>query len=174
MPRKIILPTDVSNRLENLTNLEEEVAGILFYRQIDEYCPIESMFITGIGSENSVQDKKERIEVANRFFRENQGYRFVKFHTHSKGTITKFGQYFANNFSSEDLVEIKKNMDLDKYFIAMLVTPQVKILKGYDSPELFIGNYPEYADLNRETLQKLDDIANSLGYDLNTLSARLK
>lgn len=174
MPRKVILPTEVSNNLDNLVNITEEVSGVLFYRPTADYCAVESMFILGVGLPNKVIDDEHRLKVTNTFFQQNPEYHYIKFHTHSKQTIYRYGEYFAENFSSQDLNEINKNIKLDKYFMAILVTPKIKLIMGYDSPLMFIGNYPEYKELHNQIQQKLETIASNLGYELNPLVAKLK
>ena len=93
MARKVLLPREIDERLDNLTGLVKEIDGILLYRKQADYCPIEALFMTGVGSAGHVQAQPDRMEVANELFRRNPDYRFVKFHTHSKGTIEKFGDY---------------------------------------------------------------------------------
>src|SRR3989339_1491985 len=102
MGRKVLLPREIDRRLDNLTELVEEVDGILLYRRQGDYCPIEALFMTGVGSAGHVQAQPDRMEVANDFFRRNPDYQFVKFHTHSKETIDKFGDYYAKHFSQGD------------------------------------------------------------------------
>ncbi|HTY44189.1 MAG TPA: hypothetical protein VMC80_03025, partial [Patescibacteria group bacterium] len=98
MKRTVVLPREIDRRLDNLTGLIEEVNGILLYRSAGEYCPIEQSFMLGVGSAGEVEPQRDRIEVANEFFRRNRDYKFVRFHTHSKGTIEKYGNYYSQNF----------------------------------------------------------------------------
>ena len=169
MSRKIILPSELNLRLDSLSSLEQEIVGVLFYRQKEDFCPIEYLFIMGRGEEDFVMDDKERLEVANQFLKENEEYHFIKFHTHSKKTIAKFGDYFAYNFSSGDKDTIKSNLKIDKRYMAMLITPKTIKVEGIDSPELYFFNYPEYSELNQEVNYKLEKIARKLNCDLNPI-----
>jgi len=51
MAREVILARKFKSTLEDLTQLKEEVNGALPYRLQGNYCPIESIFVTGKGNE---------------------------------------------------------------------------------------------------------------------------
>lgn len=175
MPRKVLLPREIESRLDNLTGLVEEVSGILLYRRQGEYCQIEATFMTGVGHEGHVQSSQEHMDVANEFFRRNPDYQFVKFHTHSKGTIDRFGDYYARHFSQRDIDGIKEQLSSDRDFMAMLITPETKLLSGIDNPELVcVNTFPGYTERSREVSQSLKVIAGNLGYDLRRLHATRK
>ncbi|MEK6921368.1 MAG: hypothetical protein AABX82_05770 [Nanoarchaeota archaeon] len=91
MTRKVLLPKELETRLNGLTSLVEEVKGVLFYRPQEEYCPLEAIFMTGVGTEGHVQANPGRLEVVNEFFGRNPDYHYVEFHTHCEGTIKKYG-----------------------------------------------------------------------------------
>lgn len=172
MARKVLLPRELEGRLDNLTALTEEVDGILLYRRQNDYCPIEALFMTGVGSAGHVQAQPERMEVANEFFRRNPDYQFIKFHTHSKGTIDRFGQYYARHFSQGDIDGIKEQLRYDRDFMAMLVTPETKLLNGIANPELLVVNdFPRYQNRSQVVNQSLKVIAGNLGYDISRLQA---
>ena len=144
----------------------------LLYRPDGDYCPIEGFFMTGVGSEGHVQAEPERIEVANEFFRKNPDYKLVKFHTHSVGTIERFGSYYARHFSKGDIKGIQEHLRHDRDFIAMLVTPETKLLSGIDNPELLVVNDSSgYGKKRKAISQSLKVIAGNLGYDISTLTA---
>lgn len=173
MTRKVLLPREIEKRLDNLTGLVEEVDGILLYRKQGNYCPLESLFMTGVGSEGHVQAQTDRMEVANEFFRRNPDYQFVKFHTHSKGTIERFGEYYARHFSQGDIDGIKEQIRYDGDFMAMLVTPEIKLLCGIDNPELVIVNdFLGYQNRSQAVSEALKVIARNKGYDLNKFQAK--
>lgn len=175
MARIVILPGELEQRLNNLTNLVEEVDGVLLYRRLEDYCLIESIFMMGVGKEGHVQAQLERIKIANDFFRRNPDYRFVKFHTHSKGTIDKFGEYYATHFSEGDIDTFRDMLEDDKEFIAMLVTPTTKLLYGIDNPELTVVNdSPRYRYRNQAVSEALRIIAQNLGYDIDFFQATRK
>ena len=121
MARKIILPEEINEKLDNLADLVEETNGILLYRRRGNSCPVEGLFMTGVGNAGHVQAYPERIKIANEFFKRNLKYQFVKFHTHSKGTIRRFGDYYSRHFSPEDINGIEEQLRHDREFIAMLV-----------------------------------------------------
>lgn len=172
MARKVLLPRNLERRLDNLIGLTEEINGILLYRRQMDYCPIEEIFITGVGSVGHVQAQPERMEIANEFFRRNPDYRFIKFHTHSKGTIERFGQYYAMHFSQADISGIEEQLKYDREFMAMLVTPETKLLSGIDNPELLVANgFSSYKNRNKAVSLSLKVIAKNLGYDISKLQA---
>ena len=172
MTRTVLLPRDIEGRLNNFTELTQEVDGILLYRRQGDYCPLEQIFMTGVGTEGHVQAHPERMEVANEFFRRNPDYQFVKFHTHSKGTIERFGHYYARHFSQGDIDGIKEQLRDNRNFMAMLVTPETKLLSGIDNPELVVVNdFAGYQNRSQAVSQALKVIAGNLGYDIISLPA---
>ncbi len=172
MARTVLLPRNLDERLVNLTGLRQELDGSLLYQRRGDLCPLEAIFMTGAGSEGHVQAKQDRINVLNEFFRRNPDYRFVKFHTHSKGTIARFGQRYANHFSQGDITGIKEQLRNDKEFMAMLVTPVTKLLSGIDNPELVVvSDFPGYKDRSSAISGALKAIAHNLGYELRNLEA---
>lgn len=172
MARKVLLPRELNRKLDNLTELVEEVNGILLYRRQGDYCPLEYLFLTGVGTEEHVQSFPERIEVANEFFRRNPHYKLVKFHTHSKGTIESFGQSYARHFSPGDIDGIREQLKSDKEFMALLATPETKLLWGLGNLQLIaVDNFFGYKERERAINQSMNIIARGLGYDLGRLSA---
>jgi len=172
MTRKVLLPREIGGRLDNLTGLVEEVDGILLYRTQKDYCPIETLFMTGVGSTGHVQAQPNRIEIVNEFFNRNPDYQLIKFHTHSKETINRFGKYYARHFSQGDIDGIKEQLKHDRDFIAMLVTPEIKLLSGIDNPELLVVNdFPGYQNRSQVVSQYLKVITKNLGYDIENFLA---
>lgn len=173
MTRIVLLPRNLESKLDNLTELVEEVNGILLYRPRVNECLLEAMFITGLGTEGHVISEQKRIELANQFFKKNPNYKFVRFHTHSKGTIKKYSSYFAKHFSQGDIDSIKEQLKLDRTFIAMLVTPERKLLSGIDNPHLEITPDSSYLqDRNNFISTALRKIAETKGYDISKFYAR--
>src|SRR3989344_3878293 len=174
MARKVLLPREIGQRLDNLTGLVQEVNGILPYRKQGETCPLEAMFISGVGSEGHVQSLPERMHVANEFFRRNPDYQYVKFHTHSRVTIARFGDYYATHFSSIDLKVIEGGLKENMEYMAMLVTSKTKLLSGFDNPQLVIvDDFPGYKEISEAIKQAMGIIAGNFGYDLSNLRATL-
>ena len=166
MSRIVVLPRNMERKLDKLTGLEQEVNGVLFYIEQGGYCPLETLFLTGVGTESHVQSQPERMEIVNEFLKGNPTYQFVKFHTHSKGTIEKFGEYYAQNFSQGDIEGMKRQLEHHRDFIAMLVTPETKLLSGIDNPKLeVVDNFSGYQKKNKAVQSALNVIKRNLGYD---------
>lgn len=172
MARTIVLTKDIESRLDTLPMTREEVNGILLYRQRGEYCPIDKCFIMGIGNEGLVTYQKDRIKVANEFLRRNKDYHYVMFHTHTMGTIRRHGDYFARNFSRDDIDEFRR-IGFDANDIGMLVTPETKLLYGIDNPSLaVVESLPGYQERSRAVSIALHRIARELGCNLEDFQAR--
>ena len=163
MSRTIILPQEIEDKLQALTSLKEESNGILLYRRQGDLCPIEALYMTGVGSPGHVQADPEKMEVANQFFKTHSDYRCVKFHTHTKGTIAQFGEQYAREFSEKDIEGIQEQLHHDREFIAMLVTPEKRLLSGIDNPQLHIVDHSEDYEKNHEFVEtSLKGIADDL------------
>ena len=138
MAREVVLSRKFESRLEDLTQLKEEVNGVLLYRPQGNYCPIESIFMTGKGNEGHVAADPKRMEVVNEFFRRNPEYDYIKFHTHSLGTIASNGEYFTTHFSEWDKISYDEQLKHHPGFIGMVITPKTKLLYAPDCPSLMI------------------------------------
>ena len=172
MARKVFLPRELDVRLTELTGLTEEVNGILLYKRQGDACSVDALFMTAVGSVGHVQADSERMKVANGFFEANPGYQFIKFHTHSRGTISTCGEYYARHFSQGDISGIREQLSHDGDFMAMLVTPEVKLLSGIDNPELVVvDNCSDYYNRSQVVSQSLKDVAERLGCDMSRLRA---
>lgn len=166
MSRTIILPREIEKRLGELTKLKEETNGILLYRAAGELCPVEAVYITGVGSEGHVQSDQSKIEVVNKFFELNPDYLFIKFHTHTTGTTEKYGAQYAHKFSAGDIAGIKEQLRQDKRFIAMLITQETTLLSGLDNPQLRVVEQSDVYEINHEKLQiALKRVEQSLGME---------
>lgn len=173
MSRTVLLPREYEVRLKTLTSLEQEVNGALLYRQQGNYCPIEANFMTAVGTAGHVRAEQERMDIANEFFRRNPEYRFVKYHTHSKGTIKRFGEHFAHNFSDGDIRSYEEQLGHDPDFIGMVVTPRAMLLYGRDNPQLrVVQGVPSEA--SRRIDDELAEIARAMGHDLDGFQATFR
>lgn len=172
MSRVVILPKELDSRLDTLTSLKEEVKGVMFYRPLEKYCPLEYLFMTAVGNEGHVKVIPERLEVVNEFFRMNPTYHYVEFHTHSVGTINTYGQYYARNFSEGDKSSLQGKLNDDPNYLHLLVTPKTKLLWGSDNPELLIVDDFHNYDQRRSALElALKRVAHKLGYNFENLKA---
>jgi len=173
--RTILITKDLDEKLDWLADRHSEVNGVLFYRKRDRendvFCPVYHFYVLGQGSPGHVISDPKRLEVANRLLEVNPDLFCVKFHTHSNGTIEECGEYFATNFSSQDIDIYRRRMEEDPEYIGMVVTPVTKLLFGRDDPELMVLD-----DLSEETSRQLNEtrrtiskslknIATSKGYD---------
>ena len=174
MPRTVVLTRDIASRLDNLALLAEETDGCLFYRQLGDYCPIDYLFMMGIGDEGHVRQQSDRVQVANKFFERNNDYKCVMFHTHSTGTISRHGNYFATHFSRQDIDEFKRQLGFDRDYIGMLVTPKTKLLYGIDSPSLaVVESLPGYVLRSRAVDIAINKIARELGCNMKRFQGRV-
>lgn len=164
MTRTVLLPRELERKLDKLAELDEETNGALFYRQEDTYCQLEQIFLTGVGDEGNVQASAERVMVVDKFLERNPDYGFVKFHVHSAGTIKRYGEKYAQEFSAGDLDGYKRHFKEDPRFIAMLVTPEIKLLCGIDNPVLkVVESFPGYLNRSRAVKEVLERIKRELG-----------
>lgn len=163
MTRTIVLPQNIAGKLYRLTSKVEEVDGLLFYRKRAEFCPLESVFITGVGTEGHVQPERERIAIANEFFQQNPEYNVVRFHTYTRGTIARFGNYYAEHFSSQDLKLFQQELRKDGEYLHLLTTPSKFLVYGGNSPRLEIVNsFPGYQQRKKAVNWSLKRIAEKL------------
>jgi hypothetical protein len=173
MSRTVIIPNAVDSKLNTLAQLVEEVNGVLLFRRVQDYCPIETLFVTGVGSEGHVESRPDRAKVVNEFFQRNPEYRFVKFHTHSQGTVRKYGSHYAQNFSKEDLAIFAAQLKEDPEYMHLLATPSTKLLYGADNPTLqFVSDFSGRSKRGEAVDKSLEGIAKRLGVSLDSLQAR--
>jgi len=175
MRRIVLLPAELDVKLDDLAAIEDETNGILLYRRQggdnEKYCPLVAIYMTAKGTSGHVQAKPQRIEVVNEFFQRHPDFHHVKFHTHSRGTIRRFGEYLAVHFSGGDINSYKEQLVHDPSFIGMLVTPRVKLLHAPDNPVLrVVDSYPE--DLGMQISEEMGAIAQEKGFDLLLLQAK--
>lgn len=160
MPRTIILPQSIEKRLDQLTSLKEETNGVLLYEKIDDLCFVDYLYVTGVGTEGQVWSDPSRVKIVDHFFKLNPKYQFIKFHTHTLGTIRSFGEQYAREFSEGDIETIKKQLSHDKEYMAMLVTPETKLISGMDNPQLRIVEQSERCERNHKIIEaKINQIA---------------
>ena len=170
MSRIVLLAREFDRRLNELTSLEQEVNGVLLYRLQGRYCPIETIYMTGLGTAGHVQASQNKLVTANEFFRRNPEYSCVKFHTHSRGTI-KINEYYATHFSQADINSYDNRLKEDADFIGMVVTPTTKLLYAPDNPTLrLVEGFPSEAEIRINN--ELSQIALELGQDTSRFTAR--
>lgn len=167
MVRKVLMSKGMESKLESLAHLDEEISGVLLYRQYGDFCAVEGIFLTGGGDAGSVEPEKERVEVLNEFLRMNPEYRFVEFHTHSKGTLKAYGDQYARSFSFGDIRAIQGQIERDSQYMHLLVTPETQILYGADSPVLASeAPMPNNDRMEQLVSEALTITATRLGYGI--------
>ncbi len=169
MPRTIVLPKELEQRLYGLTQTQEESNGVLLYREIQGHCFVEHLFMTGIGTEGNVRAFQERMNVVNEFFRTHPEYKYIKFHVHTKGTIAQHGNYFARNFSAGDRAGTQEQLRHNPEFIALLVTPETILLDAPDTPILHVVNESRnYTRMHEYVAKEIEKAADRLEIDIKT------
>lgn len=175
MSRTIILPLKILKGLTKFTEFREESNGVLLYSQQGEECFVEAVYVTGIGSEGKVQSEEMKSKAVFGFLKENPEYNFIKFHTHTVGTVEQFGDKYAREFSQGDISGIKERLKDDPHYMAMLVTPETYLLTGKDSPILRIVKQSELYEQNHEKiLSSLKHIEESLGVEKEGPKEKMK
>ncbi len=171
MARTICLTPEIDAKLNEFAEKPYEVTGFLVYTPFnesgEEYCPIDHLFLAGIGSSSSVEPKKERIQILNGFLRENPEYRLIRFHTHSQGTLEQHGNYYDRKFSGVDKQSIQEEIIRNPDHIDMLVTPYGKFLASADVQNLRVKRVDDFPDSLRDGKKiksSLEEIARNLGY----------
>jgi len=155
MPRTVILPQELDEKLQALTSLREESNGVLLYRQRDNICSVRALYMTGLGSAGHVQSDSRKVEIVNRFFEKYPNYKYVKFHTHTIGTIRQYGDWYAEHFSKGDTDGYIEQLRDNSEFIAMLVTPKTKLLCGLDNPQLRVAEHSEDYERYHEAIEDM-------------------
>jgi len=96
--------------LRRATNRRNEITGYLFYvRGL-----VMGYFITGEGSPGKVVDSEKRLRELENFYEKikkewGEDLLAIPFHTHSKGTIKIYGEYYATHPSEGDLETMIEN-----------------------------------------------------------------
>lgn len=167
--RVVLLPRELDETLDELAGIKDETNGVLLYRlqegKSGRYCPAVALYMTAKETPGHVKAEPQRMEVVNEFFQRHPDFRFVKWHTHSRGTIRMCGEYFATHFSGADTSDYDRRIEEEPSFIGMVATPVTKLLYAHDNPRLkVIENFSE--GLSAQISEELIGIAQSKGYDL--------
>ncbi len=167
MVRDVLISKGLEAQLDSLTSLGEEVSGVLFYREQNGCCVVENMFLTGGDEAGYVDIRSERADIVNEFLKVNPDYNYVEFHTHSRGTVEKYGQHYARAFSEGDMGAFQEKLNNSIDYMSMLVTPETKILYGINSPNFVsVEDFVGYREREQEISEALNVIAKNLGYDV--------
>ncbi|MBS3174239.1 hypothetical protein J4399_07820 [Candidatus Woesearchaeota archaeon] len=91
--------------------------------------------------------------------------------THSIGTIKVFGEYYATNFSQEDINIYEEQIKHDSRFIGLVITPQTKLLYGRNNPILKIIDQP-IPKISYQINNEIRKIASQRGYELKNFISK--
>ncbi len=185
--RRLVVPKVIGKNLHGLTSLLEETKGALIYPRGLTYTPLKTlpekdyvayMYITGTGPPLCVPGDIRRNMVVNTFLERNPDYRFVDFHTHSKGTIAKYGKYYLSNFSPGDEEAIRDSFKNNPDYRHLLVTPARFKLVGRNphtgevvGQRFTMENYRGFQSFNQIIREAFAKIKKDLGYNLEPFEA---
>lgn len=133
MDRKILLPNELKEELFGLTRRNNEVRGFLLYRPTicdgSLICPLEEHITLAEGTESSVLMDQLNSRLMQEFLSQTN-YVFLDSHTHSEGSVARYGEYVASNFSYGDLYEFAKTRRTNPQYLHLLITPKRLLLNG--------------------------------------------
>jgi len=176
--RILRIPEKLSNGLNgvlrDLAELKEETNGVLLYEPVRKPghvdCRVDLLYMTGIGTTGHVRADPMRMEIINEFFQNHPEYRFVKWHTHSRGT----GKYWHDKLSQGDMDSYREQIRQDPEFMGMMVSPSGRRLVAKGPVEMHV--VPTWGDFEEKASYLSDEMslaANALGYrEIPTLKAR--
>ena len=164
MKRIVILPNEIADTLYRLTSLSDEFSGSLLYRQQGNLCLVETLFGTGSGNEGGVETDRREDEILNTFFREFPDYKSIDVHTHTEETVRTYGEKYSWNFSQGDATTMEAKLRENLDYMAMLVTPDTRILMGRDDPVLRVEDYRDFKMYEKLVSEALVNIRRNLWY----------
>ncbi len=166
MTRTFTIPQGQAKKLIAFAKAyEEEVAGRLLYRQEGNKCIVDGGYLTGSGTETSLSEDDEALEVVQTFLNRNPDWNQAPYHTHTRKTIDRHGDHFEQNWSQQDRDQIEEGMRRDPEYMAVLATPEAILVDGTDNPELKVLQSQEETSYNEAVGDSLDKIADELGYE---------
>lgn len=137
---KVFLPEKFRDKLmSNADIYNEEIAGFFICRKVGRDYTALKMILTGIGDEQNVDPNSTKYDALRELLNKYQKYDYVDFHTHSRGTIDKYGDKFGQGWSERDRENIRSKSD---GYIGMLFTPETVKIKGnsIDTEYIFIDS----------------------------------
>ncbi len=168
MSRVIRIPQTIEARLKNLTQVDDETNGVLLYEQEGNVCNISTLFMTGHGTPGHVIADPNRVAIVNEFFARNPNVGYVKFHSHTRKTVDKFGDRYLRQFSQGDLDSYKEQFQSDKEFIAMLVTSETELTCGLDNPNIeIVPDTLDFIEKENQIAHQFSEIKTSLNIELS-------
>lgn len=127
--REIVVPPAALDLLHKLVNLNQEIEFRCYFAFKNGQYALRTIAITGVGNPNTVVENQAWVdEVENRLISaQDQIYRVAICHTHSRGTITKFGSDYSFGFSRGDYVSLRgAGMQDPTGILGMMVSTFVK------------------------------------------------
>lgn len=138
---KVFLPEKFRDSLvDNASRYKEEIAGFFICRKAGRDYTALKMVMTGVGDEQSVDPSSRKYDALNELLNKHKKYEYVDFHTHSRGTINKYGDGYGKDWSRGDIDNFERASD---GYIGMLFTPDTIKIKGNSIDT-------EYAPINSE------------------------
>lgn len=106
----VVLSKNHYEQITLATEINNEVTGVLIGGEEiingDTYFTTNYVYVLGVGTAGSCLPEQRKIDVVNRIVKEmneeGKAYTMIQFHTHTKGTIEKYGEYYTDHFSSGD------------------------------------------------------------------------
>ncbi len=113
--------------MQNASTYKEEIAGFFICREQGRDYTALKLVRTAVGDEQSVEvPDSAKFDALNDLLDNYGVYRYVKFHTHSAGTIHEYGHKYRD-WSGRDLDNIQ---DSPEGYIGMLFTPETVKIEG--------------------------------------------
>ncbi len=163
MPRKVIIPTDVKDKLQQLTQLQNETQVLLLYQRNGNDCVVVSYFILG-GNESTTQThgNSNLAKLIKEFLSENPTYKFIAGHTHTESIVSNRESHYADHFSTGDERTYTRALQTDPEFIGAVITPTTIKLWAPDNPQLeFCPPHPKF--VHEKIYEKIRDVARRKG-----------
>ncbi|WP_414837302.1 hypothetical protein ACK3SF_03480 [Candidatus Nanosalina sp. VS9-1] len=164
---KIFIDKEFLQNLRHAANTyNEEITGLLICRKEGKDWTVLKTLKTGVGDEQSVSPDEARLRAANQLIENYAKYRLVEFHTHSVGTIHRYGPKYAESWSEGDIENFKEQ---GEGYIGMLVTPKKVLLKGNSrDPELNTFDRKssgEFSEWREELDEEWSNIASGYSFE---------
>ncbi|GEM_PF-4427337 len=163
--RNILVPQVLDDRLAQLAELGEETNGILVCKPQQQghllNYETNALYVTALGTSHQVVASPTMMRMLNLFFQHNPQYHVVKWHTHCRGT----GEEWFSKLSRGDIDHYQGHLEVNSFFIGMMVSPTQKILYGRGEISLeVVPTSPRFEREERVILQKLENAAIEVGY----------
>ncbi len=164
MPRTVLLPTDIKDKLLQLTQLENETRVLLLYQKFENTCVVVTYFVVGGNESPGFVNRNEGLtKIILNFLAENPEYRVIDAHTHTVAT----GEHWATRFSQQDLNNFRKTVAKNSEYMGALITPTNILLWAPDNPKLELCKpHPKF--VHEKLYERIKECARRKGLSLST------